>query len=80
MDENTKKDFDKGPAQKMRKNMQKMRENVERIPPLPALNMESLGRNKVRYHHPNVPPPVAQLKTNSLLLVQPLEVHPDTLH
>ena len=32
------------------------------------------------FDHPNVPSPVAQLKTNSLLLVQPLEVHPDTLH
>ena len=32
------------------------------------------------FDHPNVPLPVAQLITNPLQLVQPLGVHPDTLH
>ena len=32
------------------------------------------------FDQPNDPSPVAQLVINSLLLVQPLKVHPDTLH
>ena len=40
----------------------------------------SIKSSDAAFDHPNVPSPVAQLITNPLQLVQPLEVHPDTLH
>ena len=39
----------------------------------------SIKCSDTAFNHPNVPSPVAQLITNSLQLVQPLEVHRDTL-
>ena len=40
----------------------------------------SIKCSDAAFDHPNVPSLVAQLITNPLKLVQPMEVHPDTLH
>ena len=39
----------------------------------------SIKSSDAAFDHSNVPSPVAHLITNPLQLVQPLEVHPDTL-